>query len=287
MEPHNGQTNKTHQITLPSSIERVEWTRLRAAPGGTVGLQVYTRYVGNGATLQIKLTDHQGATHGTFKDQLHGNRLTAEIQVPAKARDALYAEVKFPKHGLKQKSPPLLLTPPVVIQNATWSQPEARRGDVLTLSADVEGVPDGTEAQITIFEHDADDAHDPITQFPTLVEKERVEAEWAYEYHEDTDDIPSEEEAEKGYRPPEYFFRVEAEGVAGESDLLTFKDWIEIELKDRAGAPVAEERYVVTLPDGQQREGVLDEEGTARLNDIPAGPVVVNFPDAGPATLDT
>ena len=101
MAEHKGQTDKTHQITLPSSIEQVQWAKLRAAPGGAVGLDVFTRFVGNGAKLQIKLTDHKGRTHGTFKNEIHNNHLSAEVQIPPKARDALYAEAKFPKHGLK------------------------------------------------------------------------------------------------------------------------------------------------------------------------------------------
>jgi len=286
MATHRGNTDETHQIRLASSIERVQWTRLRAAPGAAVGLEIYTRYVGNGATMQIKLTDHRGTTHGTFKGQIHNNHLSTEIRVPPKAKKALYAEVDFPKHGLKQKSPALLLTAPVEIENAQWSQDEARRGDVLTLSADIKGVPDGTEARIQIFEHDEDDAHDPVTKFSALIEQQKVEAEWAYAYHEDTDDIPTEEEAEKGYQPPEYFFRVDVEGVTADSDLLTFKDWIEIELKDREGQPIPEERYVVDLPDGSQEKGTLDQQGKAKIDDVPPGRVKVEFPDFGAATVE-
>jgi len=265
------ETDQIHTVELPSSIEQVQWAQLRAAPGGTVGLDIFTRFVGNGATLQIKLTDHQGKTHGTFKNEIHNNHLSAKVQIPPKARDALYAEVKFPKHGLKQKSPALLLTPPVEVNNAQWSKDEARRGDILTLSADVKGVPDGTEAQVEIFEHDADGAHDPITRFSTLVEKKRVEAEWEYEYHEDTDDIPTEAEVEKGYQSPEYFFRVEVEGVAEDSKLLTFKDWIEITLRTYTGS----EQYVLHLPDGSTRKGTFDKEGTALEEDVPPGPCMI------------
>jgi hypothetical protein len=276
---HSGQTDQTHKITLPTSIERVQWAKLRSAPGGAVGLDIYTRFIGNGATLQIKITDHRGKTHGAYKNQIHNNHLSAEIQVPPKAREALYAEVKFPKHGLKQKSPALLLTPPVEVKNAQWSQSEARRGDILTLSADVKGVPDGTEAQIQIFEHDADGAHDPITRFSSLVEKKRVEAEWEYEYHEDTDDIPSEDEAEKGYQPPEYFFRVEVEGVTADSELLTFKDELVIQVKDLAGRPIQSKKYVVHLADGARRKGMLDETGHVTEKNVPPGKVRLELED--------
>lgn len=279
MAEYKGQTDETHRIQLPSAIEQVLWTRPMAAPGGTVGLEVFTRYVGHGAEMQITLTDHRGRTHGPFRDQLYGNRLTAEIQVPESAREALYAEVKLPKHGLKQTSPALLLTPPVEIINARWNQDEARRGDVLTLSADVKGVPDGTEARIQIFEHDADGAHDSITRMSTLVDQQKVEAEWEYAYHEDTDDIPTEEESEKGYHPPEYFFRVEVHGLTAESGLLEFKDSIEIKLVNVFGQPVPNQAYLLYGPDGEQREGELDDRGRAEESDVPPGPYRVEFPD--------
>jgi hypothetical protein len=277
MSEHKGQTDKVTTVTLPSAVEAVQWAVVRAAPGATVGLDVFTRFVGNGATLQIKITDHRGTTHGSFKDQIHNNRLSAEVPVPPKAREALYAEVSFPKHGLSGSSPALLLTPPIEVDAAAWSQSEARRGDVLTLSADVRGAPDGTGARIEIFEHDADGAHDPVTTFQTLVDGGGVAAEWEYEYHEDTDDIPRDEEAGSGYRPPEYFFRVEVEGITAESDLLTFKDWIEIELLDNLGQPQANRSYEIHFPDGSSQSGTLDANGRAEVKDAPPGPYQVLF----------
>jgi hypothetical protein len=280
MQMHSGETDQTHQIKLPSAIERVQWADLRAAPGGTVGLEVSTRYVGNGSTLQIKLTDHQGTTHGTFKNQIHNNHLSAEVQVPPKAKDALYAEVKLPKHGLMQKSPALLLTGPVNITNAEWSKDEARRGDVLTLSADVKGVPDGTEARVQIFEHDEESAHDPVTELSALVEKKKVEVEWEYEYHEDTDRIPTEEEAAKGYRPPEYFFRVEVEGVEAKSGLLTFKDQLSLQLIDAVEqVAYALQDYLINLPDGTEETGTLDEKGRLQMDKALPGSYEVIFPE--------
>lgn len=278
MSSHKGAVDETHQIKLPSSIERIEWAVLRAAPGGTVGLEIFTRHIGNGAQLQIKLTDHEGTSHGTFKNQIHNNHLSAEIQVPPKARDALYAEVKFPKHSLQETSPALLLTRPVSIEDPQWSADEARRGDVLTLTATVEGVPDGTRAQITIMEHDEDGAHDLVSQFEALVEGEKIEIDWGYEYHEDTDDIPTEDEAESGYTTPEYFFRVEVEGVEAESDLLTFKDSVEFVLTDRFERPRDDVKEVTfKLPDGEEVIKKPDKRGRVVLEDVPPGAVhIVN-----------
>jgi hypothetical protein len=182
------------------------------------------------------------------------------------------------KHGLKEKSEEMEIIPPIEITNAKWSQPEARRGDVLKLTADVSGAQDGTEALIEIYEHDADGAHDFITKLSVLVENKKVEVEWEYEYHEDTDDIPTKEETEKGYNPPEYFFKVIIYGQEAKSGLLKFKDWVELELVDEDGQPVGDQAFIVYMADGSQKKGNLDEDGYTRLEDVPPGPIRIEYP---------
>ena len=167
----------------------------------------------------------------------------------------------------------------IEITNVKWDKGEARRGDVLLLSADVKGARDGTEAQIEIWEHDADGNHDFIEKFSVPVKNKKVEKEWEFEYHEDTDEIPTTEESEKGYNPPEYFFKVIADGETAESDLLKFRDWIEIELRDEFDNPVAGADYVILLADGSEIQGKLDDNGYARIENVMPGPYWVQFPE--------
>lgn len=274
---HNGETGKTHVIELTSALYHVTWAEALAAPGGTVRLDVTTGNVGNGADVTIKLQDGKGKSFGTFKDHLVANRLSAQLVVPQDAQDALIAEVELPKHGLKGTSEALLLMPPVEIKDLTWSAEEARRGDILTMEATVEGAYDGSEATITIFEHDQDGAHDLITTLSTLVVEGEVAMDWTFEYHEDVDDIPAEGETEQGYNAPEYFFRVEVGGLQADSDILLFKDWIEIELTTFSGS----EEYILHLPDGSQRTGAFKADGTMREEDIPPGPFHVEVIQKG------
>ena len=224
---HQGPTDDVKKIELPSAIQQVLWTKRMAAPGGLVGLEVFTQFVGNNSKMKIEISDQSGKTFDKSKVRINANRFWGKIKVPADAKDALYAKVKLPKHGLEMKSNPLFVLPPIEITNVKWDKKEARRGDVLKLTADIKTVPDGTEAEIEIWEHDADEAHDLITKFPVEVKNNKVEAEWEFEYHEDTDEIPTDEESEKGYNPPEYFFRVKVGEVHADSELLEFKDWIE------------------------------------------------------------
>jgi hypothetical protein len=166
-----------------------------------------------------------------------------------------------------------------------WSAKEARRGDTLKLTADVDKVEGGTEATVTILEYDNDGAHDKIVELPAVIKDKKLEIDWEYEYHEDVDELPTSEEVQRygaSYNPPEYFFVIDINGfktgTAQESGLLTFKDYIEISLCDADGNPRADERYVLHLPDGSTKEGRLDARGKAREEGIPPGHIRVEFP---------
>ena len=162
--------------------------------------------------------------------------------------------------------------------NAQWSKESARVGDVVVLSAETEGYEDGTKAVFRIWERDIDGADDFITKIETTVGGNKVEAEWAYEFHEDTDEV-SEEDELKGYSAPEYYFIVHVEEGKARSGLLEFKDWIEIELLDDDDNPVPDEDYILYLPDGEVRKGKLDGNGFKKEEDVPPGACKVEFPN--------
>lgn len=56
------------------------------------------------------------------------------------------------------------------------------------------------------------------------------------------------------------------------------KSFIEIELVDQKGRPVAHERFRVVAPDQKPFEGFLDERGFARIDGIDPGTCVITFP---------
>jgi hypothetical protein len=152
------------------------WSKQIVASGAQVTLNIFTHYVGNNSDIEIELSDQSGKKYDTLKSKISGNHFSSPIEIPRKAEKILYATAKLPRHGLELKSNPLLILPPIEITNLKWDKTEAWRSDILKLTADVKGVQEGEEAEIEIWENDADEAHDLITKFPALVEKGKIEA---------------------------------------------------------------------------------------------------------------
>lgn len=297
MSEYKKQTDEVHEVKLDSKITTAAWMQKIATVGDTVSFFVQTHFVGNGSDVEVKFEDKKGKIRlstgdepgtmkGTVSGKVYGDRFMGTIVVPEKAREELKFTVKLNKHGLEMKSKPIIVFPKINVTNLKWGQKEARRGDIVKLSADVENLPDDAEVMIIIYEYDQDGAHDFITKFPCRVKNKKIETEWEYEYHEDTDEIPTQEEKEKyrkNYNPPEYFFVIDFYGqIFGdeqESGLLEFKDWIEISLKDEKGVAVGDIEYELTLPDNSTRKGKLDSNGRAREKDVPPGRSKVSFPN--------
>ncbi len=280
-----------HEIELESSLISASWRTGLAIGGTNAKLEVRTCFVGNGATIKITAHSESGSRLGKIKDKIRNNIYLGEIPIPGDIEegDRVYFEVDLPKNGVSGESTMIPATPPVVVSNMRWSAEEARRGDVLELTAEVEGIRSNTPVSLVIYEYDRDSAHDKIATIPAEVVGGRVEALWEYEYHEDTDEIPTEEEMQeygRNYNPPEYFFTILYEGQEfgreQESGLLLFKDWVCLKLVDGQGNPIGEKDYQVTLPDGETRSGKLDRNGRARLDNIPPGRITVQYQDLYP-----
>ncbi len=208
----NTDTNKVKEVKLESSIEQVMFTKNIASAGGKIGVDVFTTFVGNNSDIKIEIKDKSGKSGGTVKGKITGNRFWKSIDIPENLKDELTATAKLSKLGLEKKSNTIPLLPPIKISNLKWDKNEAKRGEILKLTGDVKGAYDGAETTIEIFEHDDDGAHDLVVSFPSLVKSGKIKAEWEFQYVEDTDDIPDDNEAENGYKNPEYFFRVSIAG---------------------------------------------------------------------------
>jgi len=181
MTEYTKPTDEVHVINLPSKITHAIWRTKAACVEDKAVFEVWTHFVGNGSDIQIKVEDKRGKKIEKIKGKVYGDYFAGSILVPKKAKEELSFTAKLPKHGLEMKSDTLKVIPPIKVTNMKWGRKEARREDVVKLSADIEGVPDETEVMIHIYEYDQDSAHDFITKFPCRVKNKKIEAEWEYE----------------------------------------------------------------------------------------------------------
>lgn len=269
-------TDSEHEVELESFLISADWSSGVGYAGGKVGFEVRTALVGQGATIEVKGKSEKGKKLGTVKDKISNNTFIGEFDVPEdiEAGDEIFFEVSLSDNGLDGESARIPVRPIIDVTNIKWSAAEARRGDVLTLTADIKGAADDTEVLVTIMEYDSDNTHDKISEITTMVKDGKIELEWEYEYHEDVDEIPTEEELKKygnSYNPPEYFFTItiagEVYGKEQESGILEFKDWIEFELSNYSG----KEKYILVYPDGTKEEGKFDDDGKAQIKNVKPG----------------
>lgn len=284
MTEYRRDTDTVHEITLDSTILTVYWGSRMVSMGESVYLTAETRFVGNGSDIEFNIYNHEGRKISTVKGKLFGDRVSLSYEMPDVTDRFLYFEATLASHGLSMKSDYIRVIPRVEVHNLKWSQTEARRGDVISMTADTSGIPDGVEMLARIFEYDDDGAHDLITNLPVTVNGGKIVVDWEYEYHDDTDDIPTNEDMQehgRNYNPPEYFWVVEFAGrtfgESQESGLLQFKDAVDIQLVDSEGYAYPDEPYTILLADGSTVEGRTDDLGNIAHADIPPGAFEVEF----------
>jgi hypothetical protein len=281
-------TDSKHKVTLESKLIYAVWKASEAPQGQDIWYDIGFAFVGEGSPAKIRLKKGNGSTITTLEETVRRNRLCKLIRIPAdlELNELVYFEVELSKNGLTGESNRIPVVPPIGVDDMQWSAAEARRGDILTLSATVRNANEEAPAIVTICEYDEDGAHDKITAIETKVNKKKIKLLWEYEYHEDTDEIPTQEEMERygsNYNPPEYFFTIEIAGQkfgeAQESGLLKFKDYIEIQANEPDGTAIANEEVKVTLPDGSEKQGKTDANGYCKVEGIPPGRCKIEFPN--------
>lgn len=270
-----------HKEKLESQLIFAEWIQNQVYAGLGAGVSVGTLMVGNGAPVEIKAFNGSGKKIGSTDGRIVSNRFQGRIVIPEKTKpgEFVYFKVKLPKNNLSGESNRVIVLPKPKVYDLAWSTDEARRGDLVTISATLENVISHTEVKVIVYEHDGDGAHDKIAELPTQVLNEKIKLTWEYQYTEDTDDILTEDELGRygeSYNPPEYFFTVKlAESEFGkkqESGLLRFKDFIDVFVKWNDGTPISEGRYRLRLPNGTELDDILDEDGHLRIDDTDPGP---------------
>src|SRR5262249_55160200 len=100
------------------------------------------------------------------------------------------------------------------VASAAWSKEEARTGDTVTLSADVDGFKDGTAGTLTIYQRDLSGSDKTLKALEVEVDGGKIEADWEYEYPKEDEPKPA---GGGGFSHPEYFFVAQVEDCSAMS----------------------------------------------------------------------
>ncbi|MBD3382516.1 MAG: hypothetical protein GF404_10005 [candidate division Zixibacteria bacterium] len=145
--------------------------------------------------------------------------------------------------------------------NPHWETDTLNLGEEIKLMVECPAHDAGDQIDFDIYRVYAEADDEKITTVNATVSEEfSAEASWTYEYDENDD----------GKRP-KFIFRAKSGSLEKNSDILRVVDKFEADLSDDSGNALTGKAYRLTLPDGEVREGVSDEEGKIIEEDVPIG----------------
>ena len=164
------------------------------------------------------------------------------------------------------------------VYNARWSKEEARFGETVEMKANVTGMEGSETATVEVWKRDLSGPDVQIVTYEgESVKGDEISKTWKYEYldkgYEDKD------RSRESYSQPVFYFVVRIGQVQARSDMLEHKDYVEVELKDSEDQPIKGAKYRAVLPNGEVREGTLDNKGYAEIEEVPPGKWDVTFPE--------
>ncbi len=165
------------------------------------------------------------------------------------------------------------------IRKAEWSKTSAQVGEKVKLTAQVDGYGNGTKAAFEIYRRDIKGPDALVSTVEVEVKSGKMEAEWEYVLPQEEPENEKETPLLPGYSLPDYYFLAIIGKSKARSNILSYKSYIEINLVDANGKSIPNEKYVIHFSSGETREGALDGNGHAKVENVPPVRHTVSFPN--------
>ncbi len=220
--------------------------------------------VEEGHQLNVQFTDRGG-------NPIVGPRYRVSSPDGTVTEGPLAGEVR--RGGVSEGDHEIELT---AITDAQWSKKSAVVGDTVKLAIETAGIESGEAVTFRIMMKDAGFADRQLTELEGEVSGDKAEVEWEFDVGEGYTRT-QRERMQRRYTSPSFYFVAEVSGLSQRSGILSYKDWIELRIKDDEGNPLANKQYTLYLSNGEVRSGFLDSNGYAREENLPPGPVEVSI----------
>jgi peptidoglycan hydrolase-like protein with peptidoglycan-binding domain/uncharacterized Zn-binding protein involved in type VI secretion len=168
----------------------------------------------------------------------------------------------------------------MVLKDAKWSKSKAPVGEEIELTVAADGFEDGTPGAITITKKDDAGVEHMLAHLAGKVEGKQLKAKWKIDVA-DAFEAPVKEKPE---RKEEYCqFTAYAGGSVAVSGKLEVHTDLDIEMVDEIGQPLEKQKVEVVLSNGEVKNLELDDQGKAKVPNIPANTSKVSLAPAPPA----
>jgi hypothetical protein len=274
----SGQTDAVLKVKLVSQIVSARWGLGQIAAGGIVPVEVATQYVAEGSDIKITIKDGEGNAIDNLAGKVYANLFRARYQVAKPNKTGfMFFEAELSAHSLKGVSPKIKVGPPVKITDLKFLDEEGKElkqivnPDSLELRAKIEGPPDGTPCNLSLYLRDG--------TIETLAYVSRTEVRdgkasciWAFQPPSKEPVHPVQEELDKDgdkYRPLFYFFQVECLGARVDSEPVPYVSWVDMDFGNLRG------KVVLILPDGSEVTKDIPDDGVVKLESPGAGKILL------------
>jgi hypothetical protein len=268
----SGKTGEPLKVELPSAILRARWTAPRVAAGGSVAIEVLTRFVADGSPIEIQAKWASGKTFATLKGQIHADTHRRRIEIPGDAREDCLFTAKLADHKLEESSPLLAVIPGLAITETRWFDPDGKELDALQDGkpalgkARIQGRPDGSQVEVEFVMTESDGSTKVVGREKCQSRDSAIEARLTWTLGDRSEEIPPRRERERqgeSYRQPSLHLIARCDGIEASSAPIPIAQ--EMILRYQSGpetaGPFKGRKVSVTAPDGKKQEFVVPDHG--------------------------
>ena len=287
-------------VEVESALDRATWDRPVAVAGTTVALTVRGVKVGEGAPVEVEVTDSRGRRVARASGLMYRDALSVEVPVPRTAEGVVVAVVRIRDLGLEVVSGPLVVLPWIEL-SPRWERggrpaDVAQHGHPVGLVVDVDArrdlLPDLEGAAVDLVVRVGSPA-EPLVKLRGVVRDREVRVEWVASLPTPRLDLARQAvldraadhagaprgEAPYRYERPALTFAARLHTAEAVSPELPLADALTLSVADVAsGTPAAGRTATLVWPDGSTEDHVLDAAGRLTIDEALPGPVEVTVP---------